>query len=223
MSSTRLPGKVFRPIKGVPMMMHQIARIRQMRHLGEVVVATSVEPSDDELAETLTAAGVTVFRGPLNDVAARFLGALDEHPSDIAVRLTADCPLIDPTVVDAVIERHVETGADYTSNVIERTFPRGLDCEVFNPDVLRGLYADGLSDFEKEHVTIGIYSRPERFHLENYAGAVDHSDLRWTVDTPEDFAFASWVFEQFDDDDFTSEDVYALIEANPDKKHVEPS
>lgn len=223
MSSTRLPGKVFRPIKGVPMMMHQIARIRQMRHLGDVVVATSVESSDDELAEFLAENGVTVFRGPLNDVAARFLGALDAHPSDIAVRLTADCPLIDPTVVDAVIERHVESGADYTSNVIERTFPRGLDCEVFNPDVLRGLYADGLSDFEKEHVTIGIYQRPERFHLENFAGDVDHSDLRWTVDTPEDFAFATWVFDQFDGDDFTSDDVYALIDANPDKKHVEPS
>lgn len=223
MSSTRLPGKVFRPIKGVPMVMHQIARIRQMRHLGDVVVATSVEPSDDELAEFLKENGVTVFRGPLNDVAARFLGALEAYPAPIAVRLTADCPLIDPTVVDAVIERHVETGADYTSNVIERTFPRGLDCEVFPPGVLRAIYDEGLSDFEKEHVTVGIYSRPERFHLENFAGSVDHSDLRWTVDTPEDFAFASWVFEQFDGDDFTSDDVYALIEANPEKKHVEPS
>ncbi len=223
MSSTRLPGKVFRPIKGVPMVMHQIARIRQMRHLGEVVVATSTEPSDDELAEFLETNGVTVFRGPLNDVAARFLGALDAHPTSIAVRLTADCPLIDPTVVDAVIERHVETGADYTSNVIERTFPRGLDCEVFNPDVLRTLYSEGLTDFEKEHVTVGIYSRPERFHLENLTGPVDHSDLRWTVDTPDDFDFASWVFDQFDGDDFTSDEVYALIEANPDKKHVEPA
>lgn len=223
MSSTRLPGKVFRPIKGVPMVMHQISRIRRMRHLSDVVVATSVESSDDELAEFLTEHGVTVFRGPLNDVAARFLGALEAHPTDIAVRLTADCPLIDPEVVDSVIEKHVETGADYTSNVIDRTFPRGLDCEVFNPSVLRELYEEGLTDFEKEHVTVGIYSRPERFHLENLAGDVDHSDLRWTVDTPEDFEFANWVFEQFSGDDFTSADVYALIDANPAKKHLEPS
>ena len=222
MSSTRLPGKVFRPLKGVPMMMHQIARIRRMRNLSDVVVATSVEPSDDELADFLAAAGVSVFRGPLDDVAARFLGALAQHPSDIAVRLTADCPLIDPAVVDAAIDLHVETGADYTSNVIARTFPRGLDCEVFNPDVLAELYNQGLSDYEKEHVTVGIYSRPDSFHLENLAGPTNRSDLRWTVDTPEDFEFAEWVYEQFDNDEFTSADIYELLAAHPEKTHREP-
>jgi spore coat polysaccharide biosynthesis protein SpsF len=222
MSSTRLPGKVFRPIKGVPMMMHQIARIRRMRNLSDVVVATSVESSDDELAEFLGHAGVNVFRGPLDDVAARFIGALDNNPCDIAVRLTADCPLIDPAVVDAAIDLHVEAGADYTSNVIERTFPRGLDCEVFNPDVLRNLYDQGLSDYEKEHVTVGIYSRPESFHLENLAGPTDRSDLRWTVDTPEDFEFAEWVYQQFDDHEFTSEDIYQILDAHPEKTHREP-
>ena len=223
MSSTRLPGKVFGEIKGVPMVMHQIERIRQMRHLSDVVVATSTESSDDELAEFLENHGVSVFRGPLNDVAARFLGAIDAHPADIVVRLTADCPLIDPTVVDAVIEKHVESGADYTSNVIERTFPRGLDCEAFNPAVLRALYADGMSDYEKEHVTVGIYSRPERFHLENYAGEVDHSDLRWTVDTPEDFEFAKWVYDNLDGSLFTSADILDLIAAHPEKNHLEPA
>jgi spore coat polysaccharide biosynthesis protein SpsF len=223
MSSTRLPGKVFRPIKGVPMIMHQIARIRTMRNLQDVVVATSVESSDDELADFLTSQGVTVFRGPLNDVAARFLGAIDAHNPDIVVRLTADCPLIDPTVVDAVIDAHVASGADYTSNVIARTFPRGLDCEVFNPAVLRDLYASGMTDYEKEHVTVGIYTRPDAYRLENYAGAVDHSDLRWTVDNPEDFEFAAWVYDQFDGDYFTSDDIYALLDANPDKRLFEPA
>lgn len=223
MSSTRLPGKVFREIKGEPMIMHQIARIRQMRNLAQVVVATSVESSDDELAEFLTAHQVSVFRGPLNDVAARFLGAIDEHPADVVVRLTADCPLIDPDVIDAVVDRHIETGADYTSNVINRTFPRGLDCEVFDPSVLRALYADGMSDYEKEHVTVGIYSRPERFQLENYAGETDHSALRWTVDTPEDFEFAKWVYEQLPGSLFTTADILELLAAHPDKNHLEPA
>jgi len=223
MSSTRLPGKVFREIKGEPMVMHQIARIRQMRNLAQVVVATSLESSDDELAEYLAAHGVAVFRGPLNDVAARFIGAMDEHPADVVVRLTADCPLIDPSVIDAVVDRHIETGADYTSNVIDRTFPRGLDCEAFDPAVLRALYADGMSDYEKEHVTVGIYSRPERFHLENYAGETDHSNLRWTVDDPADFEFAKWVYEQLPGSLFTTADILELLAAHPDKNHLEPA
>ena len=223
MSSTRLPGKVFREIKGEPMIMHQIARIRQMRNLGQVVVATSMESSDDQLAEFLTAHGVAVFRGPLNDVAARFIGAIDENPADVVVRLTADCPLIDPDVIDAVVDRHVDTEADYTSNVIIRTFPRGLDCEVFDPTVLRELYADGMTEYEKEHVTVGIYGRPERFHLENVAGETDHSALRWTVDTLEDFEFATWVYEQLPGSLFTTADILELLAAHPDKTHLEPA
>ena len=221
MSSTRLPGKVFREIKGEPMVMHQIARIRQMKTLSEVVVATSVESSDDELAEFLTANGVAVFRGPLNDVAARFLGAMDAHLAEVVVRLTADCPLIDPDVVDAVVNLHLESGADYTSNVIDRTFPRGLDCEAFTPGVLRDLYASGMTDYEKEHVTVGIYSRPEKYRLENFAGAKDHSDLRWTVDTPEDFAFVQWVYDQLDGSLFTTADILALLAKHPEKNHLE--
>lgn len=223
MSSTRLPGKVFREIKGEPMVMHQIARIRQMTTLSEVVVATSVESSDDELAKFLTEHGVAVFRGPLNDVAARFLGAMDEHPAEVVVRLTADCPLIDPDVVDAVVLRHLESGADYTSNVIDRTYPRGLDCEAFTPSVLRDLYDSGMTDYEKEHVTVGIYSRPEKYRLENVAGEVDLSDLRWTVDTPEDFEFAKWVYDNLEGSLFTTADILALLEANPDKNHLEPA
>jgi spore coat polysaccharide biosynthesis protein SpsF len=223
MSSTRLPGKVFREIKGEPMVMHQIARIRQMRNLAQVVVATSLESSDDELAEFLTAHGVSIFRGPLNDVAARFIGAMDEHPADVVVRLTADCPLIDPDVIDAVVDRHTETGADYTSNVINRTFPRGLDCEAFDPAVLRELYSEGMTDYEKEHVTVGIYSRPERFQLENYAGETDHSDLRWTVDDPADFEFAKWVYEQLPGSLFSTADILELLAAHPDKNHLEPA
>lgn len=223
MSSTRLPGKVFREIKGEPMVMHQIARIRQMKTLSEVVVATSVDPSDDDLAEFLTANGVTIFRGPLDDVAARFLGAMDEHPADVVVRLTADCPLIDPGVVDAVVTRHLETGADYTSNIVSRTYPRGLDCEAFTPPVLRDLYASGMTDYEKEHVTVGIYSRPEKYRLENVAGEVDHSDLRWTVDTPEDFEFAKWVYDNLEGSLFTTADILALLSAHPEKNHLEPT
>jgi len=127
--STRLPGKVLQELSGRPLLRFMLDRLADLR-VDELVVATSTLERDDAVADIAAAAGRPVVRGSESDVLDRFVAALDAHPADYVVRLTADCPIADPVLVEAVIARHLDRGADYTSNVFPRTFPRGLDCEV---------------------------------------------------------------------------------------------
>lgn len=223
MSSTRLPGKVLKDVIGKPMVIRQLERISRSKHIDQIVVATSIESSDDPLAEAVTAAGYQVFRGSLDDVLSRFQALRANFNPTHIVRLTADCPLTDPTVIDGIIEQHVETRVDYTSNVISRTFPRGLDAEVFTVAALDRLSVLDLSDDEHEHVTLGFYKRPGEFTLTNYAGSVDNSHLRWTVDNPEDYDFALWVYREFypTKPNFDSADILALLERHPERILIE--
>jgi spore coat polysaccharide biosynthesis protein SpsF len=193
-SSTRLPGKVLAPLAGEPMIVRQLERIRRARTIDQIVVATSVDRSDDLLARELEHRGFQVRRGDLSDVLARFrMVAREFEPSNI-VRLTADCPLTDPEVIDFVVQTHLSSGADYTSNVLKRTFPHGLDAEVMRTDVLLQVASRDLSNAEREHVTLGIYSRSCEFNLESVTQAVDLSGLRWTVDYPADLEFARAIY-----------------------------
>lgn len=184
--STRLPGKVLADLGGQPMLDFLLARLEPLRAYAPVVVATSTEARDDAVAEVALQAGVAVTRGPEADVLARFLVALGQHPADHVIRLTADCPLTDPGLVAAVVHRHLATGADYTSNVLPRTFPKGLDVEVVRAGVLRTAGAEALDPAEREHVTPFVYRRPERFRLANLAHGEPLGAQRWTVDTPAD-------------------------------------
>lgn len=223
MSSTRLPGKVLKDILGVPMILRQLERIERSRLIDRVIVATSTENSDDVLAETLSDAGVEVFRGSLDDVLSRYQTLRARYNPKHIVRLTADCPLTDPAVIDAIIEQHRASGADYTSNVIARTFPRGLDAEVFTVEALDRLSLLELSEPEHEHVTLGFYKRPEQFSLTNFAGIEDNSQLRWTVDNPEDYEFTRWVYGELYSANpaFTSEDIIALLQKHPERILIE--
>jgi spore coat polysaccharide biosynthesis protein SpsF len=210
MSSTRLPGKVMRPILGRPMMARQIERLRRARRIGDLVVATSVEAGDDVVADCAEELGCLVFRGSLADVLARYAGALERHgPADHVVRVTADCPLTDWRVIDQVIERHLAAGADYTSNTVERTYPKGLDVEIVRAPLLLQAATEAKDPYEREHVTPFFYFRPERFRIEQVTQAVDQNLLRWTVDTPADFAFTEAVYQALypTKPDFLSEDV----------------
>lgn len=213
MSSSRLPGKVLKPILGEPMMARQIARLRRARHLGDLVVATSVGPEDDVVAACAERLGCLVFRGPLNDVLARYAGALEAHgPADHVVRVTADCPLTDWRVIDRVIERHLATGADYTSNTVERTYPKGLDVEIVRAPLLLEAASEARDPYEREHVTPFFYFRPERYRIVQVTQGVDQNLLRWTVDTPADFSFTEAVYRALyaARPDFLSEDILAL-------------
>ena len=222
MSSTRLPGKVLAPVLDQPMVLRQIERLRQCERIDELVLATSVDASDDELAEAVGAEGVTVRRGPLNDVAARFGAVVDEFAPTTLVRLTADCPLCDPEVIDRVIREHQESAADYTSNVLRRTYPQGLDVECVDVAAFRRLLALPLSAEEREHVTIGIYRRPDDFSLHSVEQTDDRSALRWTVDLPADLAFVREVYTHLYEADprFRQDDILALLDRHPELLHT---
>ena len=219
LSSSRLPGKVLSPLAGAPMLLRQVERVRRARRLDALVVATSTVPSDDLLEAEMTRAGVAVRRGDLDNVLARFVGVLDTDPADHVVRLTGDCPLSDPEVIDATIARHLETGADYTNNRYDPVgFPKGQDVEVVRAEALRRAARTATTREEREHVTWGIRNAPDAYRLARLDPPVDEGEVRWTVDTPDDYAFVREVFEALYpvDPNFTSEDVRVFLRGRPD-------
>jgi spore coat polysaccharide biosynthesis protein SpsF len=168
----------------------------------------------------VAAAGVDVHRGPLDDVLARFIGALEAFgPADHVVRLTADCPLADPAVIDATIDEVLKTRADYGSNTPpHRTFPKGLDAECMTARTLRLAATRAASPEEHEHVTWGIYHHPELYRLAYLSQAADEGDVRWTVDYPHDLEFVTAVYEGLYERDpaFSSDDVRAFVRSRQD-------
>lgn len=219
MSSTRLRGKVLRPILGRPMIERQIERLRRAERIERIVVATSTDASDDPLAAVARAFGVEVFRGDLHDVLGRFHGALLTFgPTQRFVRLTADCPLADATLIDACIDKHEREGWDVVHVSPGATFPKGLDVEVVKTAALEAAWREAGDPYEREHVTPFLYRRPERFRI----GVISRDPplrYRWTVDTPEDFAFVTAVYEALypQNPRFTTEDVLAWQETHPDQ------
>ena len=197
-NSSRLPGKVLLDVAGRPMLARQIERLRQCVELDEIVVATSDDPSDDPLPRLADECDVRWYRGSQEDVLGRFTQAAREARADIVVRFTGDCPVIDPETSDRVVRELVERHEthDYSSNVIERTYPRGLDTEALFSDVLEQMHRRASSRAAREHVT--VYLRSERrdlFDAWHVVDREDNSDLRWTVDTLDDLRLVRHVYE----------------------------
>jgi len=220
MSSTRLPGKVLREINGMPMIHWQLSRISKARTVSKVVVATSTDVSDDPLVEFLSSEKLSFVRGPLNNVKKRFDLALTEFPSQSFIRLTGDCPLVMPDLIDDLVETFDEADVDYLSNTINPTYPDGLDIEVVASKAFNQLGIDGLSRAEMEHVTYGLYSRVGQFRVQNFANSEDMSHLRWTVDYEEDLDFVRQVFVHFKgrETSFTYFELLNYLEKNPELK-----
>ncbi|MFT4253643.1 MAG: glycosyltransferase family protein [Caulobacter sp.] len=220
MSSTRLPGKVLADLVGAPMILRQIERLRRIPSLDRLVVATSEDASDDVLAETLEAAGVDLFRGPLDDVLARFAGAVAGFADDdLVLRLTADCPLADPDLIQRLLDHHRAVGADYSATTHpSRTYPIGLDAELTSAGLLRLAAREAADPYEREHVTPFFYRNPERFALDGVMQDADESAVRWTVDLPSDLAFVREVYGALyaANPAFTSDDVRALVAGRED-------
>ena len=218
LSSSRLPGKVMLPLLGRPMILRQIERLRRSRRIDRLMVATSTEASDDPLAAMLSAEGVDVSRGPLNDVLGRFVQAARPHRPDWIIRLTADCPLADPVLVDRVIGETLASGADYGSNALKPTFPNGLEAECVRFALLEALDAAPRTDAEREHVTFAIYREPGRHCLHSVESAEPLGHHRWTVDEPRDFALVERVYEALypQDPAFTTADILAFLAAHPE-------
>ena len=199
MGSTRLPGKVLRELAGQPMLIQLLRRLRACASLDEIVFATSIATSDDPIAELGVSEGVRVCRGSEADVLGRIVEAARATQADVVVRVTADCPLIDPHVTDRVIDELTTdaSAADYASNVLRRTFPRGLDVESMYLDTLLRVDRLAQTPAEREHVTITIRAAsPSLFLTRSVESDIDDSDLRWTVDEERDLELVRKLYEE---------------------------
>lgn len=199
MGSSRLPNKTLMELSGKPMLGHVVERLGHSRLLTETVVATSVNAADKPIADYIRSLHLQCFEGSESDVLSRFVGAAKIAGSDLIVRITGDCPLIDPSILDEMIAYHQEQKVEYTGNLAQRSLPRGLDAEVFSIDAL--LHADrlGTESRHREHVTPYIYEHPEQFSIASFevTGEMRRPDIRLCVDTKDDFALLEKIYEQF--------------------------
>ena len=195
LSSSRLPGKVLEPLQGVPMIIYMAQRVMRARRADEVIVITSTDDSDNELDIAVRSAGLKIFRGELNDVLRRYADAANEYDADEIVRLTGDCPLIDPTVIDQTIDTRRAAQADYASNTDPPTFPDGMDVECFTRAALDKAHKYARHPAEREHVTVWMRSAEASLRKVNHAGPLDMSSLRLTVDYPDDLAVVRSLIE----------------------------
>jgi spore coat polysaccharide biosynthesis protein SpsF len=218
--STRLPGKVLRPVVGKPMLQLMIERLRRARTIDEIVVATTDQPADDPIIELCSSLSVAVFRGSEDDVLARVLGAAQAFRADVIVETTADCPLLDPAVVDMVVADFRLGGADFVSNTLTYTTPRGTDVRVFKTDALGEINCTSYDRADHEHVSLHFWEHPERYRLRNVRTELpaEVANLRLTVDTVEDFELVREIYEELypNSPDFTLADVLDLLRRRPE-------
>jgi len=186
MGSTRLPGKVMKKVLGKPLIEHLLERLKLSKQVNKILVAIPKGKADDILCGYLRLKGYDFFRGPGEDVLARYYQAACLHKPEVIVRITADCPLIDYKIVDRVVEKFLEGNFDYVSNIMPRTYPDGQDVEVFSFATLEKTCQKTHSNFDREHVTPFIQNSG-LFRIGSIIADKDYSYLRWTMDTLEDF------------------------------------
>ena len=218
MTSSRLPGKVLLEAAGKPLLEHMVERLRRARTLDAIVIATTAEAASDPIVALAERLGVGCFRGSEDDVLGRVLGAAQAHDAELIVETTGDCPLIDPAVLDLVVDTFNEGRVDYCSNTLERTYPRGLDVQAFPTAVLAEVAELTDEPADREHVSLYIYEHPERYRLRSVvSGRPELGELRVTVDTPEDYALIRAIFEALypHDPAFALQDVLDLLERDP--------
>ena len=219
MSSTRLPGKVLRPLAGAPSLQRQLERIARCQTLDQVLVATSRGQDDDAIAGLCRSLGVGCFRGDLEDVLQRYYQAAAPIRPDHVVRLTADCPLTDWRLIDWLTDHHLAGGFDYCSNTDPRCYPKGLDVEIFTLAALERAQREATTAYQREHVTPYFYQPATRhlFRSGSVSQDLDWGCLRWTLDRPDDYAMIAALYERLHGDKpaFTTEDAMTLLLAEP--------
>lgn len=196
MGSNRFPNKVMQEICGTPMIGFLLERLSHSREIDEIILATSSDARNTPLVEYVQSLGYPVSQGSENDVLDRYYQAAKAVKVDVIVRITGDCPLIDPDLVDAIIKKFQETGADYIANGTPPTYPDGLDTEVFTFKALEIAWQNAFQPYQREHVTPYLRDS-DQFKRINYAHSIDYSKERWTVDEPEDFILVKKIFEHF--------------------------
>ncbi|MFA6549594.1 MAG: glycosyltransferase family protein [Candidatus Margulisiibacteriota bacterium] len=195
MGSTRLPGKVMLPIEKKPVLQHIVDRLKECQYADEIIIATSNNERDDVIVDLANANSIKYYRGSEDDVLSRYYYAAKENNLDIVVRVTSDCPFVDPAIIDNMIQEFKGSkGCDYLSNCLLRTFPRGLDVEIFGFDALTKNHREARMNYEKEHVTPHFYRHPEKYVLKNFSNPVDYSKYRLTLDTDEDYSLVKEIY-----------------------------
>lgn len=220
MGSSRLPGKVMRPILGKSMLELLIIRLRQARLIDQIVVATTINQTDDVIEDLMFQIGITCVRGSEEDVVDRVLQAAHAVNADVIIEITGDCPLIDPALVDQVVGFYLANQFDYVRNVGEGGFPRGLDAQAFSTTVLEEVARSTQDPVHREHPPVYINEHPDRFsiHLMEVDNGDLYRNLRLTVDTPEDFALINAIYQELypASPAFSFQDILLLLEQRPE-------
>jgi spore coat polysaccharide biosynthesis protein SpsF len=222
-SSTRLPKKVLKELpygSGISVLQQVIRRLRKSAKVDEIIVATTTEREDKNIVKVAQSENVKWFRGSKGDVLSRYFLAAKKNKLDVVVRITSDCPCIDPEIIDSIIGKHLRTKADYTTNALKRTFPHGLDTEVINFAALEKTFSAAKQDYEKEHVTPYIYkTRPDIFKitLVEASKKFNYPDIRITLDTEEDYALLCAIFDYLYrvNKFFVTQDIIDLFQKKP--------
>jgi len=222
MDSTRLPNKVLKDIVGKPLILHVIERTRLAKSLQGIVLATTTRAVDTPLVELVQAQGIPVYRGECDDVLDRYYQAATQYHADVIVRITGDCPLVDPHIIDRVVQVFIEHRYDYVTNTLQPTYPDGLDVEVFSYDTLVKAWKEAILPSEREHVTAYIRNHPERFTQYDVKNPVDLSTHRWTVDNSEDLEFVREIYKRLYPKEkiFYMEDILTLLQKHPELQEI---
>ena len=221
MGSSRLPGKVLKDVVGAPMLLRLVVRVRRAQTIGRVIVATTIDPEDDQVAEMCIKMGIPCFRGDPLDVLDRYYQAASLFGADTIVRLTGDCPLIDPLEIDRTVKAFLNAGVDFAANRLpppwKRTTPVGMDTEVVTFEGLARAWREAHSKHAREHVMPFFYEQEGRFSVLLVDHEPDLSRYRLTVDTPEDLSLVRLIYEFFDgNDEFSLQEMITVLEDHPD-------
>jgi spore coat polysaccharide biosynthesis protein SpsF len=220
MTSTRLPGKILRPIMGRPMLELMIERLERCSNVDSIIVATTSNDTDNPVEALSRRLGVGCYRGSEDDVLLRVVEAAEAHGVDVIVEVTGDCPLIDPSIVDRVADVYLDGEYDYVSNILERTYPIGMDVQVFATRDLRQVEQKTDDPADREHVSLYFYEVPGRFRTRNVASDLpeQHREHRLTVDTIEDFTLIEEIFKKLypKTPAFSLDDILRLLEEYPE-------
>lgn len=218
MTSTRLPGKVLKTVMNKPLLAYQIERLKRVQHADGIVLAITTNSADDVLGHFASEQGVTCFRGSELDVLGRYYNAALSVGAQTVVRITSDCPLIEPAIVDQIIQTfRCSADVDYVSNTLTRTYPRGLDVECFSFAALKRACLEATENYQREHVTPYIYQNKKHFRVLEVLSEVDYSSCRWTVDTDEDYQLIKLIIENLYcvNPAFSWHDVLKLLQLHP--------
>ena len=218
--SSRLPGKVLKEVNGKTLLEHLIVRLRRVRKADQIVVATTIKEEDLPIVDLCKKLDVAFYRGSEEDVLSRYYEAALQYKGDLIVRVTSDCPLIDPSIVDKALTFYIENHneIDYVSNNLKQTYPKGMDVEIFPFSILKEAHEEAKREREREHVTPFIKYNPIRYRLSNIEYSENFSHYRWTVDTSEDLHLITKILNTLYNDkpEFTMKDIVSVMKSNPE-------